>query len=265
MKCAIAGAALILLSLSGSVPAADICRVGSAVEIKWSGHWWPGRVKQSDADGRCFVSYDNYDSSWDAWVTPDVLRAPGSGTQAPVRGSPARSSPAPSPARAATERRPATFIPKRDECRVDERVMTRDGDLGTVTSIGTVGACYVTLDRGGTAASMPSQFHSLSHGQGPVRGMPPLGVYDCNSPEIFIRADVMFSLRSGGDYVHFDGGRGTWGYDEASSVLSMKSGPIAGLSYFRSGETTFSLRQDGAPTNVNCVNNPAKNADRPPW
>jgi len=50
-------------------------RKGQAVEINWRGGWWPGKVLRA-RDGRYKISYDNYGSEWDEWVTPDRLRAP---------------------------------------------------------------------------------------------------------------------------------------------------------------------------------------------
>lgn len=255
--------------LPSVVDAAAACQPGAAVEIAWNGTWWPGKVKQGpDESGRCYVSYDNYDSTWDAWMKPSDLRSPqGAQSQsAPAPAAVAVAAPKPKPtSRAQPVVKPVVFVPKRDECTVGERVMTRDGKVGTVTSVGQTGTCFVDLDDGGRWASVPSQFHSLSNNQGLVQGAPPMTVYMCNSPEIMIRADVSFSLRPGQQYVHFDGKRGQYRYDAGSATLQMLSGPLSGFSYSRFSETAFSLVMDGQPSNVSCVSNPAKNADRPPW
>jgi len=50
-------------------------QAGDKVEIEYSGTWYPGSVKQVKAS-QFFISYDDYDSSWDEWVESERLRAP---------------------------------------------------------------------------------------------------------------------------------------------------------------------------------------------
>ena len=50
-------------------------QVGDPVEIEYSGTWYPGNVKEVKAD-QFFISYDDYDSSWDEWVESSRLRIP---------------------------------------------------------------------------------------------------------------------------------------------------------------------------------------------
>lgn len=247
--------ALALLPLSAH---ASICTPGAAVDILWGGKWWPGQVRQGpDEQGRCYISYDNYSSTWDAWMKPETLRARATPTPSPAASRPAK------PAVAA--RLAVAFVAKRDDCVSGERIMTRAGQAGTVTSVGQIGSCFVTLDDGGKLAVPPSQLHSLSNNQGQVRGLPALTVYMCNSPEIMIRADVSFSLRPGNRYVHFDGKRGQYRYDSNTAMLHMLSGPLRGFAYHRFSASAFSLMQNGQASNVSCVSSPVKNPDAPPW
>ncbi len=60
----------------GGVPQpSPLCSPGSAVEIEWSGSWYPGRVLDGpQTDGSCYITYDGYSSSWDEWVAPARLR-----------------------------------------------------------------------------------------------------------------------------------------------------------------------------------------------
>lgn len=229
------------------------CRPGTAVEIRYGGQWYPGKVKQGpDAEGRCYVSYDGYGDVWDSWMAPADLRLPG----APAAAAPAAASTIPLP---------TSFVPKRDRCTEGERVMTRQRQAGTVSSVGAIGSCFIDLDGGGSIAAQPEQLHSLSNSQSLVQGEPALTVYDCRSPEIPLRADVMFSLRPGNRYRHFDGGGGRYTYDAASATLRMQDGLLQGFAYFRFNEQAFALIEDAAPGNVSCVSNPHKNADAPPW
>ena len=48
---------------------------GDKVEIEYGGTWYAGQVKEVQ-DGRFFISYDGYDSSWDEWVESARLRVP---------------------------------------------------------------------------------------------------------------------------------------------------------------------------------------------
>ena len=97
----------VALSLGGAVFAHD---VGDKVEIEYGGAWYPGQVKEINAD-QYFISYDGYDSSWDEWVGSARLRAPGAAAEeiaaaeepaaeAPAVDGPAEEAPA-APAEAA--------------------------------------------------------------------------------------------------------------------------------------------------------------------
>ena len=48
--------------------------VGTAVDVKWKGKWYPGRVLDDDG-GAYFVSYDGYDSTWNEWAAPGRVRS----------------------------------------------------------------------------------------------------------------------------------------------------------------------------------------------
>ncbi|CAN5707577.1 hypothetical protein BH23GEM3_BH23GEM3_08770 [soil metagenome] len=72
---------------AAQAPAATY-KVGDAVSIQWSASWWPGRVLAVEGE-RYRIRYDDYDSSWDEWVTAARLRRPESA---------ARPSPTPAPA-----------------------------------------------------------------------------------------------------------------------------------------------------------------------
>ena len=50
-------------------------QAGDKVEIEYGGAWYPGNVKEAKA-GQFFISYDDYDSSWDEWVESERLRVP---------------------------------------------------------------------------------------------------------------------------------------------------------------------------------------------
>ena len=50
-------------------------QAGDKVEIEYGGTWYPGNVKEAKA-GQFFISYDDYDSSWDEWVGSERLRVP---------------------------------------------------------------------------------------------------------------------------------------------------------------------------------------------
>lgn len=49
--------------------------VNEQVEIEWKGSWYPGVILKTDGD-RYFIHYDNYDDSWNEWVTLKRLRSP---------------------------------------------------------------------------------------------------------------------------------------------------------------------------------------------
>ena len=65
-------AAVIVFVLS---QAAQAFNAGDKVEIEYGGAWYAGKVKEVK-DGQFFITYDNYDSSWDEWVESARLRAP---------------------------------------------------------------------------------------------------------------------------------------------------------------------------------------------
>ena len=66
------GFAACALALTG-VPAAAECRRGDAIEVFWQGDWYKARALRF-RDGRCKVTYDGYESSWDEWVGPQRYR-----------------------------------------------------------------------------------------------------------------------------------------------------------------------------------------------
>lgn len=74
-------AAVLMLSLGDSIALAY--QAGDNVDIEWSGAWYPGRVKEIK-DGKYFITYEGYDSSWDEWVGTERLRLPGGGQLSPV-------------------------------------------------------------------------------------------------------------------------------------------------------------------------------------
>ncbi len=49
--------------------------VGSSVQVEWRGNWYAAIIVQA-GNGRYFVHYLNYDTSWDEWVPPQRIRAP---------------------------------------------------------------------------------------------------------------------------------------------------------------------------------------------
>lgn len=50
-------------------------KVGAKVQIKWQGAWYPGKILNYNADKKqYYISYDNYDSSWNEWVGTDRLK-----------------------------------------------------------------------------------------------------------------------------------------------------------------------------------------------
>lgn len=68
---------------------APTLKPGDKVEVLWLGSWYAARVKEV-RDGRYYVGYDGYASSWDEWVTPSRIRAV----------APPAAKPAPAPAQA---------------------------------------------------------------------------------------------------------------------------------------------------------------------
>ena len=54
------------------------CKPGQKIEIDWHDKWYPGTVKAGvDANGDCFVSYDDYSSAWDARMPLSKIRMRG--------------------------------------------------------------------------------------------------------------------------------------------------------------------------------------------
>ncbi len=47
--------------------------VGTEVDVKWQGEWWPARVLE-EKDGTHLIRYDGYGSEWDEWAPPARLR-----------------------------------------------------------------------------------------------------------------------------------------------------------------------------------------------
>lgn len=59
-------------------PRATPCTVGAKLEVQSGGSWYKATVKRGpDAEGRCFVGYDAFRSTWDEWVGADRMRARG--------------------------------------------------------------------------------------------------------------------------------------------------------------------------------------------
>lgn len=55
---------------------AGLCVKGRAVSVLHAGDWYPAKVLDGpDNMGTCLVSYDNYDSNWDEWVSAKRMRA----------------------------------------------------------------------------------------------------------------------------------------------------------------------------------------------
>lgn len=46
---------------------------GSHVQVQWQGQWYPATILKVNGD-KYLIHYDNYDSSWDEWVTTDRLK-----------------------------------------------------------------------------------------------------------------------------------------------------------------------------------------------
>ncbi len=45
------------------------------LEIEWNGSWYRGHVLEGpDADGRCLITYEGWESRWDEWVGAERLR-----------------------------------------------------------------------------------------------------------------------------------------------------------------------------------------------
>lgn len=63
---------LMLFLLSGGVASAQ--NVNDAVEIDYSGVWYAGKVLKVEAE-KFYVSYDEWNESWNEWVGKERLRA----------------------------------------------------------------------------------------------------------------------------------------------------------------------------------------------
>jgi hypothetical protein len=44
-----------------------------AVEVEWSGTWWPATVLKTDGE-RTYIHYDGFGDEWDEWVGKDRIR-----------------------------------------------------------------------------------------------------------------------------------------------------------------------------------------------
>lgn len=55
--------------------------VGTNVEVKWSGVWYPAKVKEVRGQDLWFISYDGYSASWDEEVGRDRIRSRGLSNQ----------------------------------------------------------------------------------------------------------------------------------------------------------------------------------------
>lgn len=65
-----------LIALLLTATPALACPTGKPIDIEWNGSMWPGVVLEGpNAAGHCLVSYDNYDDSWNEWVSQDRLGA----------------------------------------------------------------------------------------------------------------------------------------------------------------------------------------------
>ena len=71
----VASIAIAILAAFITTNIAVAFQAGDNVEIEYGGTWYPGSVKQVKAS-QFFISYDDYDSSWDEWVESSRLRAP---------------------------------------------------------------------------------------------------------------------------------------------------------------------------------------------
>lgn len=87
------------------------------VLIKWNDDWFPGKIVEVRNDGY-YISYDNYDETWNEVVGTDRLKnADGTTPQVTPAKTPAAQAPAkvvvnPTPAKAANTTEPKTFEAK---------------------------------------------------------------------------------------------------------------------------------------------------------
>lgn len=61
--------------------AAQAQKVGEKIEIDHNGSWYKGKIEKAEGD-KFYVSYDDWDETWNEWVTADKLR--GYATKAPL-------------------------------------------------------------------------------------------------------------------------------------------------------------------------------------
>lgn len=153
-----------------------------------------------------------------------------------------------------------------EACREGDQVKLEDGRTGRVSSVGSIGSCFITLPDGSLEARQPGQI-SIVGAPAPRYGALKPGVYDCQSPQLGIRADVMIGLVDGSRYRHFDGGEGRYRYDPATAVLTVTSGPIKGIRYRRVADTALSVMESRgeSSTSTSCALNTGKRVDKRPW
>ncbi|TAD82097.1 MAG: hypothetical protein EAY70_04025 [Sphingomonadales bacterium] len=97
-----------------------------------------------------------------------------------------------------------------------------------------------------------------------VRGPIPVGVYECDSPQMIggmvmpsPSTGHMFGVFGPGSYRDFDGGRGAFTF--SGGILTMTSGPLKGIRYRREAERLFyPLNEKGERGAIRCVLNRAK-------
>ncbi|MBV8780913.1 MAG: hypothetical protein JO353_05900 [Phycisphaerae bacterium] len=71
----ISGFVVALMFCAGSSAVAADFKVGDHVEGKWGNAWTPGTITVVQAD-KYRIHYTNYGDAFDAWLTPDAVRAP---------------------------------------------------------------------------------------------------------------------------------------------------------------------------------------------
>lgn len=58
---------------AGAANAGIAFKPGDAVQVKWKGKWYDASVLKV-GNGKYRIHYDQYDSSWDEWVTGERMR-----------------------------------------------------------------------------------------------------------------------------------------------------------------------------------------------
>lgn len=48
-------------------------KIGDKVDVEWEGDWYPAKVMETDK-AKYYISYDNYGSEWNEWVSNDRIR-----------------------------------------------------------------------------------------------------------------------------------------------------------------------------------------------